>query len=112
GPLISLEPVEKPIRSIFFHRSLIATRGPVLEFPGRSQPLVVRSLGSTFAKVEGGPASTLFSCKLALANDPRSVLDWAGEDNAFVGWSSFLASGSEASIRVAGVDKIRATWPS
>ncbi len=113
GPLISLEAAEKAGRSFHFHRSLIATRGVVLEFPGRSTPPQVRSLGSTFARIEGGngPPPGLASSRLALPGEPPTALDWSGEDNDFIGWSGLLTAGPEASVRVAGLEGIRTNWP-
>ena len=111
GPLIVAEPVEKPSRTFYFHRSLIATRGLVLDFAGRSTPPVVRSLGTTFAKIEGGTGASLFVSRAAFPGEPASTFDWSGEDNDFHGWPGWLASGPDASIRVPGVAAIRANWP-
>jgi eukaryotic-like serine/threonine-protein kinase len=111
GPLIVLENTEKPGRSFAFHRSLIATRGPVLEFPAKAPPPVVRSLGSTFARIDGTTSSPMIVSKANIIGEPSTVLDWSGEANAFVGWSGWLASNLEPIPRVADVAKIRATWP-
>jgi serine/threonine-protein kinase len=111
GPLIVFENSEKSSRSLTFYRSLIATRGAVLEIPGRSTPPVVRSLGSTFARVDSPTGSPMIVSRASFTGEPGSVLDWSGEDNAFVGWSGWLLVNLEALPRVPGIDKIRATWP-
>ena len=111
GPMILAEHAEKAARSFFFHRSLIATRGSVLEFSGRSSPPVVRSLGTTFAKIEGGNASSFLASRAAFPGAPPSVLDWSGEDNSFVGWPGWLSSGPEASVRAGGLEGVRLDWP-
>jgi serine/threonine-protein kinase len=110
GPLIVLEPNEKAARTLYFHRSVIATRGPVLEITGRSPLPLVRSLGSTFARVDGATACPMIVSKTSFSGESASVLDWSGEDNVFVGWSGWLGSNLEASPRLAGVEKIRTTW--
>jgi eukaryotic-like serine/threonine-protein kinase len=110
GPLVSLEASEKGSRAIYFHRSLIATRGVVLESPGRSNPTVVRSLGSTFAKIEGGNPAPMFAIRAVLAGDPGTALDWSGEDNSFVGWSGWLSSEPRSAIRISGLDGVRGCW--
>lgn len=111
GPLIAIEPADRPARSLFFHRSLVATRGPLLEFPTRAVPLVVRSLGSTFARIEGAGASGLIHSKVAFSGDPKGALDWSGEDNGFVGWPAWLTSGSESAVRVTSLEGVRIAWP-
>ena len=57
SPLISLAAADKPGRSIYFHRSLVMNRGQILELSGRSPALLVRSLGTTFARLEAASAS-------------------------------------------------------
>ncbi len=88
--------------------------GRLLEFAGRpNNPPVVRSLGTTFAKVEGGNGAGLglFASKGSFPGEPPTVLDWSGEDNEFVGWPAWLTAGSDSSARVAGLDGVKSTWP-
>jgi eukaryotic-like serine/threonine-protein kinase len=113
-PLIVAEAVDKPIRSFHFYRSILATRGPLLDFTGRpNHAPVIRSLGTLFAKVEGGNSQAvgLFSSRASFAGEPPAVLDWAGEDNEFVGWPGWLTAGSDASVRVTGLSGIKTAWP-
>jgi serine/threonine protein kinase len=111
GPLIVLENTEKSGRSLAFYRSLIATRGPVLEIPGKSPPTIIRSLGSTFARIDGMTSSPMIVTRANFTGEPFTALDWSGEDNAFVGWSGWLTSNLEATPRVADIERIRSIWP-
>ncbi len=111
GPLISLEPAEKGDRSLTFHRSVLASKGPMIELVGRSSPIVIRALGSTFAKLEGTNVSPLIMSKAALSGEPRVAIDWSGEDNAFAGWPSWLTAGPDNSIRVPRLDGVKTAWP-
>ncbi len=113
SPLIRAEGVEKPVRSFHFYRSFLVTRGHLLEFAGRPSPLVVRSLGTIFARIDGGengPAPGLFSSRASFAGEPSTVLDWSGEDNDFIGWPGWLTAGSDSAVRVAGLDGIKSSW--
>ena len=111
GPLIVVEPAERASRALYFHRSVIATRGLVLDLEGRSAPPAVRALGTTFAKIEGGSGASLFLSKAASIGNPGSGFDWSGEDNAFLGWPGWLSSGPDAPARVAGLAAVHANWP-
>ena len=110
APLIQAEPVDKPARSFYFDRSFLATRGTVLEFVSRNHPTVIRSLGTVFAKVDGGanPSAGAFASRAAIGGEPASAVDWAGEDNDFIGWPAWLTDGS---VRVAGLDAVKSSWP-
>ena len=112
-PLIVVEAAEKASRSFHFYRSILTSRGAVMELGNRTNPPVVRSLGTTFARIEGGntPAVGLVSTRSAFSGEPTSVLDWSGEDDDFIGWSGLLASGPDGSVRVAGLDGIKSSWP-
>ena len=110
GPLISLEPAEKADRMIVFNRSLVVTKGPMLELNGRSSPPAIRALGSTFAKLEGTNTAALIASKVASQGEPKTVIDWSGEDNTFVGWPSWMTAGPEASIRVPRLDRVKLAW--
>jgi eukaryotic-like serine/threonine-protein kinase len=111
-PLIVAQPAEKGARSFHFYRSLLVSRGNVMELVGRSNPPSVRSLGTTFARLEGGNGSApgLVSSRVDFTGEPPSALDWSGEDNDFIGWSGLLTAGPQGSVRVAGLDGINATW--
>jgi serine/threonine-protein kinase len=113
GPLLVAGPGEKSARSFYFRRSLLVTRGPVLELAGKGGATLVRALGSTFARVEGtaGAGLGLFATRAAFAGEPPSVLDWAGEANHFVGWPAWLASMGDGSARVARLDGVKSAWP-
>jgi len=113
SPLFDAQTVEKPTRSFHFYRSFLVTRGHVLEFANRANPLTVRSIGTTFARVEAtnGQSASLFHARTAFTGEPSSVLDWSGEDNEFIGWPAWLTSGTDASTRLADLDAVRASWP-
>lgn len=116
SPLIVLGQSEKGSRSIHFRRCLLATRGHVLELAGKSAPPTVRSLGTLFARFEPASASSpqapgLVNVQGTLSGDPPSALDWAGEDNEFLGWSGWLTAGLEGSARVADLAGLRAAYP-
>ena len=113
GPLLVAGPGEKTARSFYFHRSLLITRGPLLELTGKGGATLVRSLGSTFARVEGptGAGLGLFATQAAFAGEPPTLIDWAGEANHFAGWPAWLASTVDGSARVARLDGVRSAWP-
>ena len=116
SPLIVLGPSEKGSRSIHFRRSLLATRGHVLELSGKSIPPMVRSLGTLYARFEPASASApqspgLVNVRGASAGDPPSSLDWAGEDDEFLGWPGWLTAGPEGSARVGDLAGLRAAYP-
>ena len=113
GPLLVVESAEKAGRTFHFYRSLMVIRGPLFELGPKGGPTSVRSLGSTFARVEGGAGASpgLFSTRSSLAGEPSTVLDWAGEEDEFDGWPAWLVSGPDGSARISGLDGVRATWP-
>jgi serine/threonine protein kinase len=110
-PLLAVEPADVSNRSLFFRRSVVASRGALLEFTPRGSPLTVRALGSTFARIDGPGPSPLLTSRATIAGDPKVALDWSGEDNVFEGWQGWLASGSESTTRVTGLAGVRSTWP-
>ena len=98
-------------RRYYFARSLVASRGSILELPGgRFAPPQVKALGSTFAKVVGLDASGLIHARAELAGPTTSALDWNGHDNAFVGWPSLLDVGERATIAVPNLAAAREVW--
>ena len=111
GPLIAIDPADKPARTLFLTRSLIATRGPLIEWSGKPGPMAIRALGTTLARIDGGPALGLLHCRGANPAEARTWLDWAGEDNHLVGWQACLTSGTEVAIRVARLGDVHQAWP-
>lgn len=110
GPLIASESADQAARSLFLIRSVIATRGNLIEWKGKQAPLTVKALGSTIARVDGGDATAMLRSR-TVGGGPAAILDWWGQDNSFVGWAGWLTSTSETSTRVDGLDGIHATWP-
>ncbi len=117
GPLIALDAAERPSRTLYLTRSLIATSGPLVEWSGKPSALAVRSLGSTLARVDAGPVAGLLHARSSSPGGPAAWLDWSGEDNTFVGWGSWLtagphpaAAGAEAPHRIADLDAVRSIW--
>ncbi|WP_406696535.1 protein kinase [Singulisphaera sp. Ch08] len=102
-------------RTIQFVRSLVCSRGSLLEVvggpePGRTRPVVVRALGSTFAQLAGeGTASLLF---LASGEGrPHQLVQWAGDFNVFAGWHDWFSSGRGNAVRMANLAAARTVWP-
>ncbi len=94
-----------------FARSLLASRGSILELPGgRTAPPQVRAVGSTFAKVVGLDDSGLIHARAEPAGPVAAALDWNGHDNAFVGWPSWLDVGERPTIAVANLAAAREVW--
>ncbi len=84
----------------------------MLELYGRSSPTTLRALGTTFARLEAATSSSLIVSKAAFSGDPKTVIDWSGEDNTFVGWPAWLTSGTETTPRVpAPRQQSKLTWP-
>jgi len=116
SPVIAVEAAEKSERTLFLSRSLVATSGPLVEWSGKPSPMAIRALGSTFARVEGGPVVGLLHARSPFAGEPKAWLDWSGEDNDFAGWPAWLTSaastgGSVAEIRTASLGALRLAWP-
>ena len=116
SPLIAVDFAERPSRSLYLSRSLVASSGSLVEWAGKASAMQVRALGSTFARVEGGPTVGFLHARTYFAGGPGTWLDWSGEDNDFVGWPAWLTSagqsgGGAAEIRVANLGALRLAWP-
>lgn len=102
------EPTAK--RSVMFLRTVVASRGPVLNLIGSagaaaSIPPTVRSLESTFASIDHGSGSVqpFVGMSEIPPGPPRSaatLVDWLGESNSFVGWEQW-SSGSTPGLLTA-----------
>ena len=112
GPLISLEPAEKPARSLYLIRSVLTTRGPLIDWSfGKPGPVSVKALGSTLARVDGPGVAPLMHCRSAFAGPAADLVGWSGADNTLAGWPAALTSGPESSILAARLAGIRSDPP-
>ncbi len=104
GPLISLEPAEKPARSIHLNRSLLTTRGPLIDWSyGIPSAVKVKALGSTIARVAGSETSALMRSRPVYSGDLGSLVGWAAWDVTLVGWPALVTAGPESSILAANL---------
>ena len=117
-------------RSVAFLRTVVASRGPVLNLIGSagaaaSVPPTVRSLESTFASIDRGPgpAPPFVGMSEIPPGPPRpaaTLVDWRGESDSFAGWEQW-SSGSTPGLLAAlrGADpeaekssrEVRDPWP-
>jgi serine/threonine-protein kinase len=119
GAVVVAESVEKASRSLSLYRSVIASRGPLVEWTTRAgsvawdprwRALTVHALGSSFVRVDGGVPTALFHSRATVPGGATGPLDWHGEDNTFVGWPAWFSSGTGNTVTVAGLDEARSTW--
>ena len=94
---------------------ILGSLGPVLDLrrpEGGSGPLRalrIRAFDSAFGRIQGpGIASVALASEAT--TPPSAMIDWRGEKNLYSGWIGFLASGSEPTVRVAGLSQMRSTW--
>ena len=91
-------------RSVEVFRSVVASRGPLLDLIGAAgasgaRPPSVRSLESTFAEI-GGPPSPFVKLTDTPPGPPRSaasLVDWKGQGDVFAGWDQW-SSGSPSGL--------------
>src|SRR5581483_1355313 len=97
--------------------SVVATSGPMIELAGSAagpgaRPTTVRSLGTTFARAEGGGRS---GTGLVMLREPGGggpdgpVVDWKGDRDTFVGWSAAAEAGKDRVVSLADLEALRAT---
>ena len=116
GPLIACQPAGTTgVRRFHIIRSLLACRGPILEIAGsattaRPDSVVVRALGTTFARIEEASASSLIVSQ-ERRPEPGGHLSWLGDANRFSGWGSWLSSGEGRTVEVANLGAARVAWP-
>ena len=116
GPLIACQPAgTTAVRRIHLIRSLLACRGPILEIASsaataRPDSVVVRALGTTFARIEGASPSSLIVSH-EKRPEPGGHLSWLGDANTFSGWGAWLSSGEGQTVEVADLDAARVAWP-
>lgn len=116
APLIQAARKETDAEStIQFIRSVLCTRGPLVELdgriePGRLQPLILKALGSTFAQSTGEATASLVT---ANSEEPRpnEQVKWAGDFNTFAGWHNWFWSGKSRVVKVDDLAVARTTWP-
>ncbi len=116
APLIQATRKETDAEStIQFIRSVLCTRGPLVELdgriePGRPQPLILKALGSTFAQSTGEATTSLVT---ANSEEPRpnEQVKWAGDFNTFAGWHNWFWSGKSRVVKVDDLPVARTTWP-
>lgn len=101
-------------RTVHLVRSLICSRGPVLELDppgssGRSGLLTLKVLGSTFAQLAGEGSTSLIVSGLA---DGRAEerLTWVGDHNRFSGWRDWFAFGGGRTVKVPDLATARSVW--
>jgi hypothetical protein len=81
---------------------------------GRPSPLMVRALGSTFARLTG-PGAGEGSANLIVLHDEGGsgveALNWLGEFNLYSGWSKWVSGDVGRPAKVANLSAVRRTWP-
>ena len=101
-------------RAFFFDRSLVATRGAAFESlenltQSKSRGISVRALGTSFVHLSTPARASLFLFR-GEGGGASEQVSWMGDLNTFSGWGSWLAVGSEPSIRVSDLSAARTVW--
>ena len=111
GPAFGLVGKPSGARRIGLVRSVVASKGPLLEVAGAGgSPPVVRAVGSTLARLAGPPMS-LVQVKDEAPVGPTRAVDWGGADNMVMGFDGWLAQGAARAVRVRGVFDAQSAWP-
>jgi serine/threonine-protein kinase len=102
-------------RTIHLVRTLLCSRGALLDVnaggtPGRTSPLFVRTLGSTFAQLAGQGTTSLIVSALDVGR-PEELVSWAGERNVFAGWHDWFSFNNGRAVKVTDLSSARTIWP-
>ena len=89
GPLFQVDPANPGERSLSFSRSVLATRGPLINWGGKPAATTLRALGCTFGRVESSGTAPLLVARGEPAGNPKGWLDYDGEANHWDGWQGF-----------------------
>ncbi len=112
GGVVKIAGAEAGERRLFALRSVLATRGEILESSvssmGRPRPLPFKALGTTFARL-ASPSAVPFASAMANAA-ATDLLAWDGVSNEFAGWSSWLSAGVPATARIDHLAAARTVW--
>jgi serine/threonine-protein kinase len=111
APALSITTQGKGPRRVDLSRNVIATRRAFLEDSSKATaaPTVLKLLGNTIARIDGGPSGTLI--QQAGSTEPAKQMEWIGDHNTFTGWSQFLTSGASRAVRLASLDDLRRSFP-
>lgn len=101
-------------RRVDIARSVIASRRALVEDSSlaNSAPTVFKMLGDTFARIDGSPLATLLHVQSQESGsaDPSKFVDWKGDYNSFIGWSKFLTTGANRSVKLTTLDDLRSEF--
>lgn len=111
GPIFQFDAAEPAARMLRLSRSVLAARGPIAAWMSKATPTTIRSLGTTYARVESPGPGPAFVARGVPPAELGSWLDFDGEADRWVGWSA-LGQWGAGVVPTTGVRAaLRATWP-
>ncbi len=115
GPVVKVTRVDAGSEPrIFFAGALLASPGPIVQCDAAAGPaatgrLAIRSYGSAFGRLQAQGIASFVSMA-----DPDAVAErrvaWSGDRNLFAGWMGFFARGTDPTITLGNLSKVRSTW--
>ena len=102
-------------RRLHLYRSVLSSRGPALELSsptgGRPASIIVKALGSTFARFRSDALVSLISFR-DVGGEVKDLVNWMGEHNSYAGWSDWSSMGiGSHTVKVASLAAARTLWP-
>jgi eukaryotic-like serine/threonine-protein kinase len=113
GPLVRVQGADSAAeRRLFLCRSVLVSPGPVIAKArsaggSTARPLSVWAYGTSFGRLQGTSIATIISSESS-AETAAKQIDWAGDENLYVGWNGFLASSH--TVSVPNLESVRSTW--